>query len=56
MTRLRKLLSVSAVAAGILLTGSSDRAEAIPVFCTNCSTEWDQLMSFAIKYSLYNAG
>ena len=47
MTRLRKLLSVSTVAAGILLAGPADRAEAIPVFCTNCSTEWDQLLSYA---------
>ena len=47
MTRLRKLLSVSTVVAGVLLVGSSDRAEAIPVFCTNCSTEWDQLLSYA---------
>ena len=47
MKRQLKLLSVSTVVAGALLVGGSDRAEAIPVFCTNCSTEWDQLMSFA---------
>ena len=47
MIRRRKLLRVSTVAAGILLVGRADRAEAIPVFCTNCSTEWDQLLSYA---------
>jgi P-type conjugative transfer protein TrbJ len=47
MTRLRKLLSISTVVAGVLIVGRADRAEAIPVVCVNCSTEWDQLLSYA---------
>ena len=43
MTRLRKLLTATVVA-GVLLVG---RADATVVYCSNCSTVWDQAMAYA---------
>lgn len=46
MPTLRKLLTGATLAAGIVLIGAG-RSDAMTVYCTNCSTVWDQLASYA---------